>query len=344
MENHKSNKTWKLKILIILTIAITVSLGFYMYQGNDINVTLNYEDEVKEITSNSDTLEELLEKEGITIESGAYINLPLDTKLEENMNIIIKNPKTYSVLSRGTEIDVKSINKTVKDILDDNNIALGDKDFTYPQLDEKISPGSKIELFNVEEVVETVEEVIPFENVVNKNNKMDVGVTKVVQEGKDGLKNTYIKKEYINGELKSTEIVKEEIIVESVPKIVEKGIKDMILTSRGNTSYRKAIIMTATAYDLSFQSTGKNPGDKHYGLTASGTKARPGVVAVDPRVIPLGTKLYIQSLDGTKDYGFAIAEDTGGAIKGNKIDLFFETASDVYNFGRRKVKVYIIND
>ena len=344
MENHKSNKTWKLKVLIILTIAITVSLGFYMYQGNEVNITLNYEDEVKELTSNSDTLEELLEKEGIFIEVGAYINLPLDTKLEENMNIIIKNPKTYSILSRGTEIDIKSINDTVKKILDDNHFVLGDKDFTYPQLEEKISPGTKIELFNVEEVVETVEDVIPFESVVNKNSKIDLGVTKIVQEGKDGLKHTFIKKEYINGELNSTQIVEEEVVIESVPKIVEKGTKDMIITSRGNTSYRKAITMTATAYDLSFQSTGKNPGDKHYGLTALGTKARPGVVAVDPRVIPLGTKLYIQSLDGSKDYGFAIAEDTGGAIKGNKIDLFFETASEVYNFGRRKVKVYIIND
>ncbi len=100
--------------------------------------------------------------------------------------------------------------------------------------------------------------------------------------------------------------------------------------------------MTATAYDLSFQSTGKRPGDRYYGITASGTKARPGVVAVDPRVIPLGTRLYVQSLDGTKDYGFAIAEDKGGAIKGNKIDLFFETANEVRRFGRRKVKVYIL--
>ena len=102
--------------------------------------------------------------------------------------------------------------------------------------------------------------------------------------------------------------------------------------------------MTATAYDLSFESTGKLPGDKYYGITASGTKVRPGVVAVDPNVIPLGTKLYIQSLDGSKDYGFAIAEDTGGAIKGNRIDLFFENSQDVYRFGRRKVKVYILND
>ena len=100
--------------------------------------------------------------------------------------------------------------------------------------------------------------------------------------------------------------------------------------------------MNATAYDLSFASTGKRPGDRGWGITASGTRARPGVVAVDPKVIPLGTTLYIQSLDGSKDYGFAIAEDKGGAIKGNRIDLFYDSNSEAMNFGRRQVKVYIL--
>ena len=100
--------------------------------------------------------------------------------------------------------------------------------------------------------------------------------------------------------------------------------------------------MQASAYSAEYASTGKKPGDKYYGITASGTKARPGVVAVDPRVIPLGTELYIQSLDGTNDYGFAVAEDTGGSIKGNKIDLFFTTESQCYSFGRRNVKVYVL--
>ena len=79
------------------------------------------------------------------------------------------------------------------------------------------------------------------------------------------------------------------------------------------------------------------------GLNSIWYKSKVGAVAVDPRVIPLGTKLYVESLDNTKDYGFCVAEDTGGAIKGNKIDLFFNTAGEVKNFGRRKVRVYILD-
>lgn len=342
MENHTVNKTWKFIVLTALAIATTVSLGFYMYQGNMVTIALQLENEVKEITSNSETVEELLEKESIPFKKGAYINVALDTKLEDNMNIIIKNPKSYTISSAGVEIEAKSIYDTVGEVLDDQGIVLEGKDFTYPELNDTISNGTNIEIFHVKEVVDTIEDVIPFGKVVNKNNKMDIGTSKVVQTGKNGVKKTYYKKEYINGELHSTELVKEEVVSEPISEIIEKGTKDLIVTSRGDTSYRKAITMTATAYDLSFESTGKNPGDRHYGLTASGTKARPGVVAVDPRVIPLGTKLYVQSLDGSKDYGFAIAEDTGGAIKGNKIDLFFETSSQVNRFGRRKVKVYIL--
>lgn len=103
-------------------------------------------------------------------------------------------------------------------------------------------------------------------------------------------------------------------------------------------SYSKSFTMEATAYDASYESNGK------WGaVTALGTNLRPGVVAVDRKVIPLGTKLYIESMDSWPDYGYAVAEDTGGAIKGMRIDLFFESTSTVWKFGRRNVKVYILD-
>ena len=119
----------------------------------------------------------------------------------------------------------------------------------------------------------------------------------------------------------------------------------MFVTSRGAPfRYSKILICTATAYDLSYASCGKNPGDPAYGITYSGTRARPGVIAVDPRVIPLKSRVYIESLDNSADYGFAIAEDTGSAIKGNKIDLFIGDNKAAMRYGRRQVRVYIIED
>jgi len=114
-------------------------------------------------------------------------------------------------------------------------------------------------------------------------------------------------------------------------------------TSRGGFRFNNAMDMVATAYDLSYESCGKYPDDPYYGITASGTKAQPGTVAVDPDVIPLGTKLYIASTDGSPDYGFATALDTGSAIKGYRIDLFMENNQDAMDYGRRQVKVYILD-
>ncbi|MDD3520639.1 MAG: 3D domain-containing protein [Actinomycetota bacterium] len=88
--------------------------------------------------------------------------------------------------------------------------------------------------------------------------------------------------------------------------------------------------MVATAY---FSGGGGLSGN---GITAIGLRARKGIVAVDPRVIPLGTKLYIPG------YGEALAADTGGWVKGNRIDLVFESLEECYRFGRRRLKVYLV--
>jgi uncharacterized protein YabE (DUF348 family)/3D (Asp-Asp-Asp) domain-containing protein len=117
-----------------------------------------------------------------------------------------------------------------------------------------------------------------------------------------------------------------------------------VLTTRSkNFSYKNSYVMIATAYDLSYASTGKLPGMPDYGITASGTQAKVGTVAVDPSVIPLGTKLYIENEDGTGSYGFATAEDKGSAIKGYRVDLFYNTYQECIEFGRRRVIVYILD-
>ena len=100
--------------------------------------------------------------------------------------------------------------------------------------------------------------------------------------------------------------------------------------SVSNFNYSQVLVMNATSYT---DDPSENGG---YSTTRLGTPLRYGVVAVDPRVIPLGTKLYIEG------YGYAVAEDTGGAIKGNRIDLCFTNKAQANAFGRRNVKVYIL--
>ena len=342
MDSSLIKKAGKFRVLVVLAIVATLSLGFYMYQGN--NVSLNLDGEIIEVVSYSKTVEEFIESEEINIKEGAFVSVPIDTKIKDDLEFTIKNPKNYTIDINGSLQEVTSVHTNIEEILKDLNIELGELDYTFPDKTEDIYPNTTIELYRVVEVIETQDVEIPFEEQVTMNKELDRGTIKVIQEGKNGLRRSEIKNKYINGVLDSSIVIKDEVVTEPIPRIVDKGSKELVIsTSRGDTRYRKAITMKASAYDLSYESTGKSPGDKYYGITASGTKARPGVVAVDPNVIPLGTKLYIKSLDHTKDYGFAIAEDKGGAIKGNKIDLFFSTNAECISFGRRNVKVYILD-
>jgi 3D (Asp-Asp-Asp) domain-containing protein len=97
-------------------------------------------------------------------------------------------------------------------------------------------------------------------------------------------------------------------------------------------NYRRMLQMTATAYGPGPQDNGR-----WNDMTYVGGKVAKGVVAVDPRVIPLGSKLWVEG------YGQAVAADTGSAIKGNRVDLAFNTRQEALDYGIKPVKVYVLN-
>ena len=115
---------------------------------------------------------------------------------------------------------------------------------------------------------------------------------------------------------------------EALQRMREEQMRPMVQTEMGNLHYTGVYTMEATAY-LPTDGSGS-------GITATGIPARRGVVAVDPGVIPLGSRVYIPG------YGVAIAADTGGAIRGQKVDLCMETYGECMNFGRRNIEVYVL--
>ena len=92
--------------------------------------------------------------------------------------------------------------------------------------------------------------------------------------------------------------------------------------------YSRVLTMQASAYSA------QDPGNGNY--TATGSRLKKGIVSVDPKLIPLGTRLYIEG------YGYAVADDVGGAIKGHRIDLAYDSRSEALQFGRQTVKVYVL--
>lgn len=158
----------------------------------------------------------------------------------------------------------------------------------------------------------TKTESIPFPVEERKDENLELGETVVLNNGSEGQKISTIKITFYQGRKFSQEIISQKIL-NPLPKVIRVGTKILwreLQTPEGQIKYWKSFKVWATSYD-------KNcPGCNE--TTATGLKAGYGVVAVDPKVIPLGSKVYIPN------YGFAVAGDTGGAIKGERVDLGFD--------------------
>lgn len=256
-----------------------------------------------------------------------------------------KDAKThvYEIDNNGTVKTYKTSCKTVKELLSDLKIKVDDDDIVIPDLDTELKSEGKISVIKVDVKVIEKEVEAPFKTIKKKNKELTHKQSKILVQGVNGKNKVKCKEYYAGDKLIKEEVIHVETLVKPIDQVFEEGTKDVFTNDRGDFTARKAIKMVATAYEAGPRSTGKRPGDKGYGVTASGARAKRGTVAVDPRVIPLGTKLYIKSLTpGVPDYGFAIAQDTGGAIKGNKIDLFMDTVWECLQFGRIPVMVYIL--
>ena len=298
-------------------------------------------------------VEEVLDAQGIKLGSNDKLNVAKDDKLKDNMKIEIYRAFHVSVTEKGITTDHIATRRTVGEILNELGYNAKKTDKTTPAYTAKVSEFDEITLIRTAEKVINVTEEIPYESTERENKSLQTGKRKVVQKGAPGEKTVSYKILFEDGVEVSREALEEEIITKAVAQITEVGPKKTldsykiasagtIQTSRsGNLAYSKVITANATAYDAS--SCGKAPSHPAYGITATGRRAGYGIVAVDPSIIPLGTKLYIESADGSYVYGTAIAADTGGAIKGNRIDLCYNTRAEAIQFGRRQMKVYILN-
>lgn len=298
-------------------------IGAAIYVTLEKEVFIREEDNTAKISTFANTVEELLEKRNITLDPEDVVTPSPDTKLTEGMQITIKRAFRVKIAVDGKEITVKTQPNTVARILNKAKINLNEKDKIQPALSEYISADAEINIIRVNERLTTEIKSIPFETVSRKDYNLPLGEKKIVQKGEEGQEEVTTIEILEDGKVVST-TTESKIIKAPKPQIVLTGTVQVASRGGVDFSYTEKKRMLATAYT--------HTGNR----TATGTIARVGVVAVDPKVIPLGTRLYI---DG---YGFARAEDTGGAIKGDKIDLFLDTAEETKRFGRRWVTVYIL--
>jgi 3D (Asp-Asp-Asp) domain-containing protein len=276
-----------------------------------------------------------LKAKGIPLGEKDVVEPDLSTSLKgkKELAVSVRRAVALTVIEGGHEQKVETAAVSIRELLKELNIVLGDQDRVSIPLDNAPAEGMKVQVVRRTEQVVTVQEEIPFETETHADGNLQVGVTEVVQKGQAGLKEIRRRIVVEDGREVSNEVVEEKVVKEPVIQVVAYGTMGVV--SRGGREYRytRELDMMATGY-----TAGKESNPDGHGITYTGMRAERGVVAVDPRVIPLYTRLYIEG------YGPAIAGDTGGAIKGNRIDLCFDSLSEALDWGIRPVKVYVLSD
>ena len=334
--------------IVVLAIVVSVSAGVGVFLTLQKEVAIDDNGKLFMVKTMKTTVREVLEQNGISVKPEDYISHPVNSKLQKmkKNEIHINRPVPVHIVVDGQEVNLMTYRDTVKEAIVNSPVKISDGDkFEGPQPDDKIEKDMSIRIVRVNENIVTENLPVPFNTITKENNRMDRGTEKVLAEGKEGVREKQFKVVLEDGKEVARQLIKDAIVANPIDKIIEVGTILNHKTARGDVvRYKKVLDMRATAYTASFEDTGKHPDHPLFGITATGIRAYKGVIAVDPKVIPLGTRVYVEVAGNTPDYGYAVAADTGGAIKGDLIDLYFDEKGTVNSWGVKRVKVYILTD
>ena len=223
---------------------------------------------------------------------------------------------------------------TVLDLLRSTIYALGPLDRIENDLAAPLLPGTIVRVVRRTERVDVVEETISAPPIQQPDPELAVGETRLIAEGRDGRAERMYAVRVEDGVVLERRLLSETVLEAPVAATIAVGARPLVLeTPFGAVAYSRSLNVLATYYTPA--TCGKTPDSPTYGITATGARATRGVVAVDPRVIPLYSWLYIPG------YGIAQARDVGSAIIGDHIDVAFDDGDGAW-WGRRYLTVYVL--
>lgn len=324
----------KAKMMLAVVVLISLTLVVASIRKT---VVINIDGEEQTFVTYKGTIKDVLQENDIIVNEKDKVQPALNEKLSENDRINIKKAVKVQLVTKDKTIEIETAEDTIHEMIGMEEEALKEQGIEFkegvdeitPALDTKIEKDLTIQLVKVEVVSEVATEAINFDVITQEDESLDVGVEEIVQDGAIGEKQiTYevIKKD---GKEISRDIVSSKVTKEPVNKVVAEGTRRVFASRDGNLQYQDLIYCESTAYHGG-------------GLTATGTVPvyNPGgisTIAVDPRVIPLGSLVYVEG------YGKAIAADTGGAINGNIVDVYVDSYDTAISWGRKHgLAVYVL--
>ncbi|GEB34008.1 MULTISPECIES: 3D domain-containing protein [Brevibacillus] len=340
----------------ILALVLVPMVGYFSAQATQPKqVTFSLDGESQTVATKASTVQQFLTERNITVTEKDSLQPTPETKLSDGALITLHTAWSIPVQVDGQTKTIQTLSRDVAGVLKDSGIALGEKDRVEPALTASLTKDASITIKRVVEQTVKVEERVAFQEIRKNDPALTKGKSRVLQNGQEGKAIAHYKLVMEDGKEVSRELVARDVLVPKKDQVVAVGtaapslqnndpsqrvlVASAGMISRGGKVFRPKKVLngvTLTAYSPS--GGGKHPSSPGYGRTATGVKAKAGhTIAVDPKVIPYGWWVYIEGV------GYRRAEDTGGAMRGGKIDVFVSTEPEAVQFGRKRNKtVYII--
>jgi uncharacterized protein YabE (DUF348 family) len=262
---------------------------------------------------------EALNEAGVQLYLADRITPTLASPIAPGMIITVEQSVPINIDVDGRTIRTRTLRNQVGEVLNDLGVALVGQDYTQPASDAPVQQDSIVKVIRVHEEVLVEQEAIPYETVKIPDSEMELD-TSLVTEGESGIQQKRTVIRYENGQEMVRNTDPNFVVLKSpVNKEYRYGTNVVIRTldtPEGPIEYWRKVRAYATSYTAANSGTPKTA--KWYGITATGLPMRKGIVAVDPKVISLGTKLYVAG------YGVGLAADTGGGVRGKWVDLGYD--------------------
>jgi uncharacterized protein YabE (DUF348 family)/3D (Asp-Asp-Asp) domain-containing protein len=302
--------------------------------GRALPVTLVENGRELRSSTSRPTVGQALREAGLLLGPGDRVTPGVDERVETGARIEIAHAMAVTIALPDEDESLFTFARTVGELLEEAGVTLGEGAVVVPDVDAQITPGLAVRIVVLSASNEIEREFIESRTVYRTDPDLDFGQTRT-EPGHDGALVRRYAVSYANGVEAGRDLVEEYYDPEPLETVVYyPPQRNAGADAPSEGEIARVINVYATYYTPA--SSGRPPGDPNYGRTATGVLVTYGVVAVDPNVIPLGTRMFIPG------YGYAIAADTGGAVKGYIIDLGYPDGVAV-DWRSRWLDIYILS-
>ncbi|WP_236635584.1 MULTISPECIES: 3D domain-containing protein [unclassified Exiguobacterium] len=346
----------------------------HIERAHTVSLQIGY-GQMETIDTRERTVGDVLLRYGVSVREGDDVYPSVRTPITSGMTIRYQPVVALDLIIGDDATKVHTMASTVEEVLREARIEISDKDTVVPALTAEVRDGMTITVNMSRDVVQYENRLIPFEIIEEEDATLTVGTTEVSQVGVPGLERTRYALTVENGTITNRTETDVEMVQTVRPQIIKVGTKvatereaefeaaeapaepvDSTSPFREEAEIKieetpraddvldftsaKQLLVEATAYTNNAEDTvtydGRVLTRSGYDVTDTILYEGMRIIAVDPAVIPLGTRVYIEG------FGMAIALDTGSAIKGNIIDIMMDTKEEAVTFGRKPLTIWVI--